>query len=55
MPRIEPRFYDCPGRNVMTLLTEVPRHFTTAEELNKQCDIHMILLVRVRVTTSANI
>jgi len=56
MPRIEPRFYDCPSRNVMTLLTAVPRIFTTAKEVNKKCDIHMVLLVRVCVcdTASAN-
>lgn len=53
MPRLEPRFYDCPGRSVMTLLTAVPRTFTTAEELNKKCDIHMILLVCVCVCDTA--
>jgi hypothetical protein len=42
MMRIEPRFYDCPGRSV----TEVPRLFTIAEELNKERDIYMILLVQ---------
>ena len=47
MPRIEPRFYDCPSRNVTTLLNAVPPIFTTATEVNKKCDIHMILLVRV--------
>lgn len=49
MPGIEPRFYDYPSRNVTTLLTAVPRIFTTAKEVNKKCDIHMILLVHVCV------
>lgn len=47
MPRTEPRFYDFPGRIVMTLLTAVLRIFTTTEELNKKCNINIILLVRV--------
>jgi hypothetical protein len=47
MSRIEPRFYDCPGRIVMTLLTAV-RIFTTTEKLKKNAIFDVILTVHRR-------
>ena len=48
MPRIEPRFYDCPGLIVMTLLTAVLRIFTTTEKLKKNAIFDVILTVHRR-------
>jgi hypothetical protein len=36
MPRVEPRFYNCPARSLMTFLIDLPRLFTIVEELNKK-------------------